>query len=1022
MNIQNSNIPAFLLCKKTLRHIELILPVFTIGREKSCVHYCIENQSDVSRIHARILKKHNRYYIEDCHSQNYTYLNGCSIRPSQEYLLSYGDHIRFADEEYVFIDPSCAMITPESTIPDELYTFLYSNLQAMQSPIHCQSASAEEINNAMHKILSDHPDLCHFEGEWYWNNGIIPHYTLTETHTQQLNKFKITILKQLKLQPTATVFEKASAVYHWLADSVTYDRSAPHGQTAYGALAEGRAVCKGIAKAYQLLLIQLGIPCQLVEGSLDNEIKHVWVRFCADGIWYHSDVTMAYPFFHFIGAGITKDFVAVSEEQICRTHIIWNGDHAPKQECIFFQSLQKQHIKMIPCQLHIPASIKNYLHGEAEYITSGSVSQIYRFDTAVLKRIPCGEDPAKLYYAMRESALLRRLSNCFQTVKLNAWDVTREQDGYAVYFVLQYHQPLDKYCSRFALTPELAIILIESACNALLECYQAGVAHLDIHPGNLLVSDSNMIILTDFSSSVAVDELPQISDMRGTPAYMAPEVYYSKEYSQTADVYSLGIILYCLLNEGKLPFGDKVSVREAVKMRMEGKKVTQSDNVPKELRLCVEKACSFEPAQRYPDLKSFIEALHEARRTITSDSGFAIPGIVKQSIPSPIPAHPVSGHNRPMPPAFIPNSQPAHIPDISPAQTDGFYADSLGETVLLTTPPVQPPVIPPANLIKPEPNQSHSTISALPKPRHKRLRDLFYKTTDDFHADSVGVSTVLSIPPITQSTPAEVNLSQVQFSAISQKSVLKGEYTLVHLYMYEQDFRSVVDEALSLADFPMQEKKSGLYKVQENTRVKVILSSRDIQIEDNVTEEVWSGGYLCFDFALEIPADCSKKQILLNATIYFNDVPATRLLMTLQLQDQNEQKLDLQRKDILSAFVSYASQDRQRVASVIQGMQKARPDMDIFFDINKLRSGDDWEKTLYQKLAVSDILFLCWSRHAKASSWVEKEWRYVLETKGIDSIEPIPIELPEVCPPPPELQSKHFNDNLLYIININNIW
>lgn len=37
--------------------------------------------------------------------------------------------------------------------------------------------------------------------------------------------------------------------------------------------------------------------------------------------------------------------------------------------------------------------------------------------------------------------------------------------------------------------------------------------------------------------------------------------------------------------------------------------------------------------------------------------------------------------------------------------------------------------------------------------------------------------------------------------------------------------------------------------------------------------------------------------------------------------------------EILSAFVSYASQDRNRVAMIIQGMQKARLDMDVFFDV-----------------------------------------------------------------------------------------
>ena len=1058
MGISNSKTTAFLLCKKTLRHIELNSPVFRIGIEKSYVHYCIEDHPAVSRAHANILRKNNRYYIVDCNSSNHTYLNGHPIRSLQEYILRYGDNVCFADAEFIFIDPSCSPMVCEPTKSVELYNLLYSGLQSMQSPIPCLEAPAEEINSTLHKILLDYPQLCHFEGDWYWDNGIVPTYTLTAAHMQQLNRKANMILEQLRIASTATTFEKAKAIYHWLAASVTYDRIAPHGQTAYGALVEGRAVCKGIAKAYQLLLIQLGVPCQLVEGSLDGEMKHVWIRFCVDGIWYHSDVTMTYPCFHFIGEGVTEEFVTVSENQICKTHIIWNADHAPKQiEEVFFQSLQKQHSKKPAIQLQIPTSLSSYLQGEAEFLMAGSVSQVYRFGTAVLKRIPCGEDPVKLYYAMRESALLQRLKNCRQVAKLNAWDVTRESDGYVVYFVLQYNQPLDSYCNQAVLTHSQAITLIEGACAALLECYQAGVAHLDIHPGNLLITDYSTVLLTDFSSAVTVDELAQLNDVRGTPAYMAPEIHHFKEYSQAADVYSLGIVLYCLLNGGQLPFGDEVPAHEAVKMRMTGRKVNLTADVPEELRLCVEKACNYEPSQRYPDLKSFLAALNETRRKMQSRPGFSIPG--------------TTGRIMPIYPAVESKSSPVRMQETASAQTNGFHADSFGETTVLIAPPVQhysaqpmpsqswvtpsafvpkPPSAPMPHTVpmpvgnynadsvgestvlaapsiqpcapQPMPSQSWVTPSTfVPKPPSAPMPHTAPLPVGNYYADSVGETTVLSAPSIQPNVPqpmvAPVKISQVQFSAISHKTVLKGEYALLQLYMYEQSFRSVVDEALAMEESPMQEKKSGFYQVQESTRVKVILSSRDIQIEDNIVEEIWSGGYLCFDFAIDVPEYCSKKQILLNAAIYFNDIPATRLLMTLRLQDQDEQRLDMQRKDIRSAFVSYASQDRQRVAGVVQGMQKARPDMDIFFDINSLRSGEDWEKILYQELDKRDTLFLCWSRNARSSSWVEREWRYALETKGIESIEPIPIEMPDVCPPPQELERKHFNDSLLYIIN-----
>lgn len=235
--------------------------------------------------------------------------------------------------------------------------------------------------------------------------------------------------------------------------------------------------------------------------------------------------------------------------------------------------------------------------------------------------------------------------------------------------------------------------------------------------------------------------------------------------------------------------------------------------------------------------------------------------------------------------------------------------------------------------------------------------------------------------------------------------------------MYEKAFRHIVDEMLKETD---QEEKSGIYKVREGAEVKVILNSPDISIDDNTEARTWQGEYLNFAFAVLLPEQYTKPSVLFNAAVYINDVIATKLKFTVKCTTFLEQKLFVAREDVLSAFVSYASQNRNRVAAIIQGMKKARPDMDVFFDVDSLRSGEDWEKALHHEIEARDILFLCWSHFARQSKWVDAEWRYALSHKGIECIEPIPIEPPGICPPPDELKSKHFNDKLLYIINAEN--
>ena len=115
--------------------------------------------------------------------------------------------------------------------------------------------------------------------------------------------------------------------------------------------------------------------------------------------------------------------------------------------------------------------------------------------------------------------------------------------------------------------------------------------------------------------------------------------------------------------------------------------------------------------------------------------------------------------------------------------------------------------------------------------------------------------------------------------------------------------------------------------------------------------------------------------------------------------------------------MSYAREDQSKLAGLVQAIQTVRPEWEVFFDVYSLKCGSDWEQTLYRNLEICDTLFLCWSRSASVSPWVDKEWRYMLNSKGPDSIEPMPVEPVELCPPPKELSTKYFNNNLLYLAN-----
>jgi hypothetical protein len=117
-----------------------------------------------------------------------------------------------------------------------------------------------------------------------------------------------------------------------------------------------------------------------------------------------------------------------------------------------------------------------------------------------------------------------------------------------------------------------------------------------------------------------------------------------------------------------------------------------------------------------------------------------------------------------------------------------------------------------------------------------------------------------------------------------------------------------------------------------------------------------------------------------------------------------------------TAFASYASADRVDVLRSVQGISKGAPDLDIFLDVDKLRSGQDWQSKLYACISTSDIMYLFWSKSAAKSEWVEREWRFALSKKGVDFIDPFPLDSPQLAPPPEELGKLHFNDRYLMFI------
>ena len=222
---------------------------------------------------------------------------------------------------------------------------------------------------------------------------------------------------------------------------------------------------------------------------------------------------------------------------------------------------------------------------------------------------------------MHEFSIMFKLKGTANIVSCEDLRVLEHPDGigWDILIRMELLHPLLPYVYQHPMARRDIIKLGIDICKALELCQRYNIIHRDIKPENIFISDNGDYKLGDFGIARTIERTTSGLSKKGTYSYMAPEVYIGKKYGFSVDTYSLGLVLYRMLNKNRGPFLPQPpeaitydNREQALARRMSGEPLPRPFYGEGRLGEIVLKACAFDPKDRYSSpqqLRQELEAI-----------------------------------------------------------------------------------------------------------------------------------------------------------------------------------------------------------------------------------------------------------------------------------------------------------------------------------------------------------------------------------------------------------------------------
>ncbi|NCE64050.1 hypothetical protein D1159_05470 [Pseudoflavonifractor sp. 524-17] len=381
-----------------------------------------------------------------------------------------------------------------------------------------------------------------------------------------------------------------------------------------------------------------------------------------------------------------------------------------------------------------------------ERLGQGSFGTVYRIEMhtlgrtyeAALKhiRLPAGEDELNQLYAngyitgpdteqayfdekVRE--ISQEIDTCYQ-LKGNTNIVSYEDHriipledgpGYDIFIKMECLTSLAKKIQREGLRLGELVALGVDICSALDLLQHSDMVHRDVKPDNVFVNQAGHFKLGDFGVARTLKMTRGSLSQKGTDDYMAPELRMGGVGGCQVDIYSLGIMMYRLLNQNRSPFlplppavPANHEIEAAYQKRFGGAPLPPPCYGGEALREIVLMACAYRPEDRWSNaaamrgaLRSYGDALTQEERETVLLTPMRKGTRGRAVTPAPVPAPEMGGGTRIIVPAAGGNgltpagaeanreSPPPPPPPPEPSREDPAVREP--ETVPLPQPPAE---------------------------------------------------------------------------------------------------------------------------------------------------------------------------------------------------------------------------------------------------------------------------------------------------------------------------------------------